>query len=139
MALSIFDDKSVMPDEPALEKGIGRRYTLFVDLRAFMHDSYPNIEEVWLHESKDSGWTLAFRQKKKALLRVIPMDGFVSLVFLFNDKALQATASARMPRYVSEAIASARHYKVGTPFRVDIKTAANVKVTKKLIDIKMAS
>jgi hypothetical protein len=136
MAASIFFDKAIIPHDSMVAEALASTYSLWEELRSFVHESYPDISGEWKYYSKSAGWTFPVKSKKRTLYYFIPKDGYFSISFVFGDKAVAAAESAELPHEIIEAILSATPYMEGRSFAVDVDSPDMLENIKKLLKIK---
>jgi hypothetical protein len=137
MALSVFLDKSVKPDEQGLAEALGDKKQLWDQLKAYVKEIFPDIIEDWKHYGKNSGWTMKLLKKKRNLFFSYPGDNEFTVVFVFGDKAVQAIEDGDFPRDIVDTLKAARKYAEGRGLKVTIDNRDDVETVKKLIDIKV--
>ena len=63
MAVSIFEDKSIMPDDSMVADALAGSYPLWISLRDFVNENYSNVKDEWKYYGKSSGWVLKLLSK----------------------------------------------------------------------------
>jgi len=139
MAVSIFEDKSVVPDDDLVASALAGSYPLWVDLQKFVKDNYPNVAAEWKFYGKSSGWVCKLLSKKKNLLFFIPKDGCFRLRFGISEKVAPSIESADIPDIIKEAVRIATPYTEGRSvdldfYANDVKVMAYVK-DRQLVDV----
>jgi len=119
MAVSIFEDKTVMPDDIMVEDALARSYTIWVKLQNHVQENYPNVTGEWKHYGKSSGWVFKLLSKKKNLLFFIPKSGCFRLRFGINEKAADSIETADLPDIIVEAVRTATPYTEGRSIDLD--------------------
>jgi len=137
MSESIFDDKSVMPDENSLLKALGPTAGYWQDFRKHLRDNYGSLREEWKFYNQKSGWSLKVLLKKRNLFFFIPYKNYFRLVFIFGDKAVSAVETCDLPQDMVETLKNARKYMEGRGLPVDVKSESDLKHIKKLVEIKI--
>ena len=139
MALSVFDDKTKIPEERKLAKELGRASTHWEALKSHLSSTYDTVTEEWVYSGKQWGWALRLKQKKRAIVYLTPCEGFFYAGFTLGEKAVKAARQCDLPVSVMNIVDSAKKYAEGRAVRIEVRSAKTVGVTKKLISIKMAN
>jgi hypothetical protein len=138
MALSVLDDKAVVPDDKQLEAAIGKSFKLWNDIRGHIFERYAKVVEEWKHSGKNYGWSWRAKQGKRALVYLIPQKGFFLAAFCFGDKAVEAVEASDVPEAIKEGLRTARKYAEGRGIRFEVRKAGDVKTIRMLLEIKTA-
>ena len=136
MAVSIFDDKAVMPDDGMVAGVLAETYLLWSELKNYINSEYPNITEEWKHYGKTGGWTHKLISKKRNLLFLVPLDGCFRIRLVFGEKAAACIETAELPEEIKEAIRAATPYAEGRSIDIDINHSEQLETIKKLLKIK---
>jgi len=139
MAVSIFEDKSIMPDDNMVADVLAGSYPLWIGLQDFVNENYPNVKDEWKHYGKSSGWVCKLLSKKKNLLFFIPKEECFRLRFGINEKVFPSVETADLPDIVKEAVRIATPYTEGRSIDIDFynnkaKVMAYVK-DRQLVDV----
>ncbi len=136
----VFPDKSHPPDDAALAAVLGRAKVHWDRLLADALAAAPDATPEWKYYTKKSGWTFLLRGKRRNVLYMWPTSkGCFIVCFALGEKAVQAVEDSDLPADIIEAIRMAPKYPEGRPARVVVKVAADVKVARKLLAIKLAN
>jgi len=133
----VFPDKSHSPTDADLKKVLGRTKTHWDRLAAYATDVAPDEKPEWKYYSKKSGWTLVVKGKRRNLVYMCPLAKCFSANFAFGEKAVKATEASDLPVDVVRMVRKAPKYPEGRAVRHEVRTAADVKVVKKLLMIKI--
>ncbi len=137
MALSIFDDKSLMPTEQMLAQALQDSYLWWDQLRAFVIKHYPPAMEEWKHSGKNYGWGFRLKDKKRAIIYLTPVDRSFLFSIVFGEKATQEALQSTISEELKEIISTARVYAEGRGIRVEVKSANIISDLQQLILIKL--
>ena len=137
MALSAFDDVSRCPDDSTLKGVLGSSSRLWDEIRSFTA-AQSALEEEWAFSSKQAGWSVRLKDKKRIIVYLIPQEGQFLAGFVLGDRAVEAARQANLPEAVLEQINSARKYAEGTGFRFTVKSREDLQAAQRLTAIKMA-
>jgi hypothetical protein len=133
----IFADKSHMPDDADLAKALGRAKGHWDKLREYAK-SFPAVVQEWKCYTGQSGWTLVLKDKRRKLLYMRPLLKYFKASFALGPQAAKAAEQSDLPAKVIDMIRAAPTYPEGRAVRVDVKTAADAGVVRKLLAIKVA-
>lgn len=136
MPLSIFADKQRKPEYKDVIEVLGGTAIFWDTIKNNISSQYPGSIEEWKYYSKSSGWTLLLKYKKRTILYLFPCDGYITVLFVFGERAVQKAYENDLPQYIIERIESAVPYMEGRSFQIDVKNESDIEHVKKLIDIK---
>jgi len=91
----------------------------------------------WNSYSRKAGWALKVKREQRTILYLSPARGAFTVSFALGEKALQAARHSGLPDAVIVMIDSARRYAEGTAVRIEVRSAADVAVVKKLAAAKV--
>ena len=133
----VFPDKSHLPTDADLARVLGRTKRHWDNLKAHALEANPTATPEWKFYSKKSGWTFLLRGKRRNVLYLQPIGKRrFTAGFMFGKKAVQAAEQSDLPDHVIEMIRQAPQYPEGRAIRVEVTTAADVKITKMLLAIR---
>jgi len=139
MAVSVFDNKVVTPDDGMISNALAEAYPLWVELQNYAKENYPSVTGEWKHYGKSSGWVFKLLSKKRNLLFFIPRNGCFRLRFGVSEKVAPCIEDADLPDEVKEAVRIATPYTEGRSIDLDL-SANNVSVMayvkdRQLVDV----
>ncbi|MHC4076909.1 MAG: DUF3788 family protein [Planctomycetota bacterium] len=136
----MFPDKAHMPEDADLQRVLGGTKRHWDNLTAHAVAANPAATPEWKYYTKKSGWTFLLRGKRRNVLYMRPTGKRRFLVaFAFGKKAVAAAEESDLPAHVVEEIRQAPQYPEGRQVLVEVTSAADVKIAKKLLAIKMAN
>ncbi|HEV2399023.1 MAG TPA: DUF3788 domain-containing protein [Candidatus Sulfotelmatobacter sp.] len=91
----------------------------------------------WHSGSAKYGWSLRLQIKKRNIVYLSPRDGGFVAAFALGDKAVAAARKSALPAAVIKNINESKRYAEGTAVRIDVRTAEDVEVVKKIAKIKI--
>lgn len=136
--ISIFQDKLTKPIDQDLVDNLDSTYTLWLQLHDFVFEMYPNGLAEWNYSGKKYGWNYRIRDKKRAIIYLLPRDKYFKVAFVFGQKATDTIMLSAVSRKIKNELARARKYAEGRGIRIDIKDDTKISDIKKLIEIKLA-
>jgi len=137
MAVSIFEDKAIMPDDKMLAGVLGKSNRLWQEIKKNLKAEYGELIKEWKFYGQKSGWILKTLRKKRNLFFFIPLEGSFHVSFVFGEKAVAAVEKSGLPNGLITELKNARKYAEGRGLRIDVKNSADVEHIKKLVEIKV--
>jgi len=139
METKAFMDKSKMPDDVALKLVLGELHTFWLQIKAYVLQQYPKGIEDWNFPGAKYGWSFRIKDKKRAIVYLIPYENGFKAALVFGEKATQQAYQSTIPESVKEIIRTAPVYAEGRGFSLEVNNEADVLSVTKLIDIKLAN
>lgn len=137
MDKSIFTDKRVIPDEKELNNAMGRCFHLWQEIIGFVYGAYPAAVSEWNFSGEKYGWSFRIKDKKRAIVYLLPRDGFFKVAFVFGSKAVEDIMNSDISPGIIKELKSARVYAEGRGLRITVKHKKDLKDIRSLIDIKV--
>jgi hypothetical protein len=134
---SIFTDKNKQPDNNDLKESLGDTYQLWQLIKDYVFSKYANGFEEW--SCSKHGWSLRIKDKKRAIIYLLPRDKFFKVAFVFGQKATDMVMKSQIENSIKTELDSATVYAEGRGIRIDIKDKMIINDIKELIDIKLAN
>ena len=138
MALSVFDDKALPPDDSALATMLGRTSSLWTRLKRDLHANYDPLIEQWNYAGKAYGWSLRLKQPKRVFVYLTPCRSHFLASFVLGDKACEAARASGLPTSVLTLLDQAPRHAEGRGFRLPVRTAGDANIARALAAIKAA-
>lgn len=135
MDKSIFTDKNIIPNNDNLKESLGDTYQLWQLIRDYVISKYPKGIEEW--NCSNYGWSFKIKDKKRAIVYLLPRDKFFKVAFVFGQKATDVIMQSQISQAITTELSSARVYAEGRGIRIDIKNDNIISDIKSLIDIKI--
>lgn len=134
---SIFPDKAVKPTEHDLREKLGGIYPLWQHLHDFVFSRYPGGIAEWNFPGKKYGWSYRIKDKKRAIIYLLPRDGYFKAAFVFGDKAVAKIMESDISSAIKEDLNQARKYAEGRGIRIEVKGSDIISDIEKLVRIKL--
>jgi hypothetical protein len=134
---SIFTDKNKQPDNDDLQKSLGDTYQFWQLINDYVISKYPGGIEEW--NCSKYGWSLRIKDKKRAIIYLLPRDKFFKVALVFGQKATDSIMKSKISSSIKTELDSAKVYAEGRGIRIDVKEQTIVSDIKELIDIKLAN
>jgi hypothetical protein len=133
---NIFTDKQLIPTDEALAAALGASYSWWWKLKNYVLSLYPEAGEEWSY-TKSGGWNFRMKDKKRAILYLIPKDGYFNVSLVFGRKATDEVMASPVSVEIKAGLESAKVYAEGRGVRIDVKDEQVTEDVKLLIAIKM--
>jgi len=131
-------DKANPPDEDMLRNAIGDTYHYWELLREYVHSKYPAAKDDWNFPGANYGWNFRIRDKKRAIIYLLPRENYFKVAFVFGQKATECILNSTVSEEIKTELASARVYAEGRGIRLDINNEESIRDIKFLIDTKLS-
>lgn len=138
MDCSIFMDKSLQPDEAALYIALGERFELWKEIREYAFSKYPKATEEWNYPGIKYGWSFRIKDKKRAILYLLPRERYFKVAFVFGQKAVDLIMESDIAQEIRTELSNARVYAEGRGIRIDIRDHSQLRDIFFLIDVKIS-
>ena len=139
MVTSIFKDKKKLPGNDDLAEALGGSCELWRSLRDYVHLKFPAAFDEWSYSSEKNGWSFRIKDKKRAIVYLLPRGGFFKAAFVFGQKATDKIMASPVADAIKTELAAARVYAEGRGIRIDIRAGSVIDDIKTLIDVKLAN
>lgn len=139
METSAFMDKSKKPTLSDLQQSIGDGYTLWKEIRNYAFAKYPDAVEEWNFPGKKYGWSFRIKDKKRAIVYLLPRKKSFMVALVFGKKAYNQIMESTISDEIKSELQAAKPYAEGRGIRIPIENADIIPHIKKLIDIKIAN
>jgi hypothetical protein len=137
MSTSIFDDKSMKPDDNRLYEILGTAGRCWRELKKHLEGKYGPITEEWKFYGAKSGWTLKVLRKKRNLFFFTPLKDHFLISFIFGDRAVAAVERSDLTENIIQTLIHAKKYMEGRGLQIDVKLPEDLENVKNLIEIKI--
>jgi hypothetical protein len=139
MTLSVFNDKSRLPQDNDLAATLGSTFVFWNELKRLIASKFTPLSVEWGYASKKTGWGLRLKREKRTILYMAPREGYFMASFALGEKAVKAAHESDLPVSVLKVIDSAKKYAEGRGVRLEVRSAEDVRNVEKLAVIKMAN
>jgi len=139
MATSIFDDKSVIPNNDMVDTVLADKKLLWDKMKSHVAESYQGISQEWKMYSKKAGWNLVFKCGKRTLFYFVPCNGYFMIAFVFSEKAVDTAMQSPISDGTKAAISDADVCAMGHTFITTVNNEQDLKDVIALLKIKVES
>lgn len=134
---SVFTDKNNQPSLSDLMVALGSNYAYWERISQLIFSKYPQAISAWHYPGQKYGWNLRIKDKKRALIYLLPREGYFMVAFVFGDKAVAEIMKAPISPGIKTELQQARKYAEGRGIRIEVKDDSPLADVGQLIDIKL--
>lgn len=135
--ISIFTDKSITPSEFDLKLAIGQSLNWWKAIRDYAFEKYPTAIEEWSYPGKKYRWSFRIKDKKRAIVYLLPRDTFFKVAFVFGKKAYDKIMVSEVSEDIKKELESAMVYAEGRGVGITVTDENVLEDIKSLINIKL--
>ena len=139
MDQSIFTDKARPPQPADLAAALGTRHQLWQELCDLALSKYPKAISEWYFPGAKWGWNFRIKDKKRAIVYLLPREGHFLAAFVFGERAYEAVMESPVSKDIKEDLQAARPYTEGRGIRIEVKDEKRLQDLDQLIRIKLAN
>jgi hypothetical protein len=136
MDKSVFTDKNSIPNDHDLKNELGDTYSLWTELVEYLINSNPKVVAIWNYPGEKYGWSYVIKNKRRAIIYLLPRQGYFKIAFVFGQKATDIILDSKISEGIKSELMSSKVYAEGRGIRIDIKDSHVILDIKLLIDIK---
>jgi hypothetical protein len=134
---SVFIDKNLQPSESELSKALGKTASLWMQIKEQVYSLYPRAVEQWSYPGVKYGWSFRMKDRKRAILYLLPRTGYFKVAFVFGQKATDIILNSKVSDKIKNELKSAKVYAEGRGIRIEITDESGMKDIQFLIDTKI--
>lgn len=136
---SIFPDKATKPTDKDLAGKLGSTYALWIKIHDIVLSKYPGGLSEWNYPGNKYGWNYRIKDKKRAIIYLLPRDRYFKAAFVFGDKAVNKIMDSKISNDIKNELNQATKYAEGRGIRIDVKNDSAIVDIEQLIDIKLSN
>ncbi|MBL0356579.1 MAG: DUF3788 family protein [Chitinophagaceae bacterium] len=121
MGLSIFIDKKNTPSEKDLVNALGDSAHLWQAVIDFVYRQYPRVVSEWNYSGEKYGWCFRIKDKKRAIVYLLPRNRFFKVAMLFGGRAFEDIKKSSVSEYIKTELEAAKVYTEGRRIRLEVK------------------
>ncbi|MBM2813672.1 MAG: hypothetical protein HW421_434 [Ignavibacteria bacterium] len=137
MDISIFTDKSKVPNQKDLKGTLGDTLNYWAQIRDYIIDKQPNAIEEWNYPGKKFGWSFRIKDKKRAIIYLLPRANFFKVALVFGQKAIDEIMQSSISEVIKQELLIAHIYAEGRGIRIAVENKGILTDIFTLIDIKL--
>lgn len=138
MDSSVFMDKNQQPSAGDLKEALGDSHQLWMEIREKVFYKYPEGHEEWNYPGKKYGWSFRIKDKKRAIIYLLPRDQTFLAAFVFGGRAFDAILQSEVSEQIKSDLKNAKVYAEGRGIRIPVPDRSSLQDIFRLIDIKLA-
>lgn len=131
-----FHNKEQVPGTAELIQALGETHACWEAIRLEAIRQYPRAAEEWYFPGLKYGWCYRLKDRKRALLYLLPREGFFFVAFVFGEAATQKILRSSLSESIRSELSAARPYAEGRGIRIAIYNDALLGDISELIRIK---
>ena len=126
-----------MPARDDLEKALGNSYGLWQELSDYVQAKYPAAIGEWNFPGTKYGWSFRLKDKKRAIVYLLPRDQYFEVAFVFGQKASDLIMASGVDERIKTDLQNARIYAEGRGIKIELRDATFLHDIKTLVDVKL--
>ncbi|PKP32214.1 MAG: hypothetical protein CVT99_05580 [Bacteroidetes bacterium HGW-Bacteroidetes-16] len=134
---SVFPDITAKPTDKDLAEKLDSKYELWKQIHDMVLSKYPNGLAEWNYPGKKYGWFFRIKDKKRAIIYLLPRNQYFKVAFVFGDKAVNEIMKSKISNDIKTEISQATKYAEGRGIRIDVIDDSIIFDIEQLIDIKL--
>jgi hypothetical protein len=127
------------PSDEELAAALGSAGAVWERLLQDLSADFELTETDWHSYSRKAGWALRVKKGERNIVYLSPQEGSFLAAFALGEKAMAAARASRLPAAAAAILDSAKKYAEGTAVRIEVKSARDIPVVKKLVAAKLAN
>lgn len=138
--ISIFQEKDAAPSETDLKAALKDTFSLWKTLHEFVLAEYPAGKPEWNYPGKKYGWNYRIKDKKRAIIYLLPRREYFKVAFVFGQKAVDEVINNKtISKSIKETLRTTIKIAEERGIRIDIRNSNILPEIEELIKIKLAN
>ncbi len=133
---SVFMNPDIQPTDAELQDKLAETYKIWKFIECQVLEEKPVLSAEWNFGGKKFGWNFRIKDKKRAIIYMLPREGFFKVAFVFGEKAFGAVMQSSVPEQIKIDLASAKKYAEGRGVRIEVRGKSLVNDIIRLVKIK---
>jgi hypothetical protein len=139
MDKNIFMNKSNKPEIADLKSALGETYALWTSISKYVNSINILFINDWNYPGEKYGWSFRIKDKKRAIVYLLPRKNCFKVAFVFGQKATDLILQSKISEEIKSELKAAKVYAEGRGIRIEVKSKNILKDIKQLIDIKLSN
>jgi len=135
--VSVFTDKTSMPTDKELADKLESSFERWKSIHDLVLRKYPGGFPEWNYPGKKYGWSFRIKDKKRAIIYLLPRERYFKVAFVYGDKAVNEIMQSNISNHIKIAINQATKYAAGRGISFDVLDDSVLMDIEQLIDIKL--
>jgi len=137
MDSSVFTEKKHAPTREDIKQALGALFSCWEGVIDFARQQHPASVEEW--NFSKSGWNCKIKDKKRAIIYLMPGEKQFRASFVLGAKATDAALASGIAEAIKAIIKESPVYAEGRGVRIPVDKKSMLKDLKKLVEIKLAN
>ena len=121
---------------PWLPNSTSNKY--WSQIKKYVLEQYPDGICEWNFPGKKYGWSFRIKDKKRAIIYLLPREKYFKVAFVFGQKAVDLILKSDVTESIKTELSLATKYAEGRGISIEVNDGSKIKDIKKLVDIKLA-
>jgi hypothetical protein len=134
--ISIFTNKNIIPDEKHLQSVLSDNFKYWKAIIDYTFTSSSQLLSEWNYPGQKYGWSFRIKDKKRAIIYLLPRQDYFKVAFVFGNKALELIYQSNIQEFIKDGLHNAKKYAEGKGIKIDVDDSSVLKDIFILIDIK---
>jgi len=134
---SIFMEKENIPTRDDLQNKLGNCFDWWNEIEQYVLTHFPQGISEWNYPGKKFGWSYRIKDSKRAIVYLLPRDGYFKVAFVFGDKAVQEIVQSNVNESIKSELLNTKKYMEGRGIRIEVKKNQILEDIFTLIEIKL--
>lgn len=130
-------DKTARPSVRDLTDKLGAAYPLWKRICEMVFEKYPNGLAEWNYPGKKYGWSFRIKDKKRAIIYLLPRKNYFKVAFIFGDKAVNAIQESTIANELKIELFNAKKYAEGRGISIPVIDDSLFPDIEKLVELKL--
>jgi len=136
MAIGIFDNKEIVPNDEDLENILKSSLNAYNKLISYLENEYAPLTNEWKFYSKKAGWTLRISNKKRNLLFLSPNEDYFLVTVNMGVKVSKMVLDSDVSDNTKDLIKQAKVYAEGTGVIIEVRNEKDLEDIKTILNIR---
>jgi hypothetical protein len=137
MTPNAFIGQTEEPTERALAAALGPAKPFWDAIVVDMAQELGLAEREWKSYGAKHGWALRLKRGKRNIVHLSPCQGSLHVLFILGDRAVTAARASKLSARATKLFDAAPRYPEGTGIRIEVASAKDLSLIKKLAKIKL--
>ncbi len=134
---SIFIEKESIPTRDDLENKLGNCLDWWNEIEQYVLTRFPKGICEWNYPGKKFGWSYRIKDSKRAIIYLLPRNGYFKVAFVFGDKAVEDITQSTVNESIIAELLNTKKYMEGRGIRIEVKNKQILEDIYTLIEIKL--
>jgi hypothetical protein len=136
VAISIFDNKEIVPNPDDLKEVLKENMDIWNDLINFLEDKYDSTTSEWKFQTKTAGWTYIISNKKKNLVYLSPNKKHFLVTVNMSIKISEIVLDMDLPNEIKDAINESSPCACGKYVLIKINKSKDLEYIKTILNLR---